>query len=170
VKKVEGTPGNFNVTVQKAPRFIDAAKCTACGDCAEVCPVDLPNEYDQGLSQKHAIFKKYAQAIPSAFAIAKRDTAPCKATCPAHVSVQGYIALIKQKNTVKRWRCSKMHILSPESAAGSAIIPVKGFVPERIWIDHWPSNISIDFWPTWTFQMKRPTYRKKWNSGRTMWR
>jgi len=59
--------------------------------------VDLPNEYDQGLSQKHAIFKKYAQAIPSAFAIAKRDTAPCKATCPAHVSVQGYIALIKQK-------------------------------------------------------------------------
>jgi len=83
--------------VQKAPRFIDAAKCTACGDCAEVCPVDLPNEYDQGLSQKHAIFKKYAQAIPSAFAIAKRDTAPCKATCPAHVSVQGYIALIKQK-------------------------------------------------------------------------
>ena len=59
--------------------------------------MDLPNEYDQGLSQKHAIFKKYAQAIPSAFAIAKRDTAPCKATCPAHVSVQGYIALIKQK-------------------------------------------------------------------------
>jgi len=97
VKKVEGTPGNFNVTVQKAPRFIDASKCTACGDCAEVCPVDLPNEYDQGLSQKHATFKKYAQAIPSAFAIAKRGTAPCKATCPAHVSVQGYIALIKQK-------------------------------------------------------------------------
>jgi heterodisulfide reductase subunit A-like polyferredoxin len=97
VKKVEGNPGNFKVTVQKAPRFIDAAKCTACGDCAEVCPVDLPNEYDQGLSQKHAIFKKYAQAIPSAFAIAKRDTAPCKATCPARVSVQGYIALIKQK-------------------------------------------------------------------------
>ena len=83
--------------MQKAPRFIDPAKCTACGDCAEVCPVDLPNEYDQGLSQKHAIFKKYAQAIPSAFAIAKRDTAPCKATCPAHVSVQGYIALIRQK-------------------------------------------------------------------------
>ena len=97
MKKVEGTPGNFNVTVQKAPRFIDASKCTACGDCAEVCPVDLPNEYDQGLSQKHATFKKYAQAIPSAFAIAKRGTAPCKATCPAHVSVQGYIALIKQK-------------------------------------------------------------------------
>ena len=97
MKKVEGTPGNFKVTVQQAPRYLDASKCTACGDCTEVCPIELPNEYDQGLSQKHATFKKYAQAIPSAFAIAKRGTAPCKATCPAHVSVQGYIALIKQK-------------------------------------------------------------------------
>ncbi|MBW2284891.1 MAG: FAD-dependent oxidoreductase, partial [Deltaproteobacteria bacterium] len=32
--------------------------------------------------------------MPSAYAIEKRGTAPCKATCPAHVSVQGYIALI----------------------------------------------------------------------------
>ncbi|MFW5931414.1 MAG: FAD-dependent oxidoreductase, partial [Desulfosalsimonas sp.] len=29
-------------------------------------------------------------------AISKRGTAPCKATCPAHVSIQGYIALINQ--------------------------------------------------------------------------
>jgi heterodisulfide reductase subunit A-like polyferredoxin len=34
--------------------------------------------------------------MPGAFAIEKRGTAPCKATCPAHVSVQGYIALINQ--------------------------------------------------------------------------
>ncbi len=94
---MEGTAGNFKVTVHKAPRFIDASKCTACGDCTEACPVTLPNEYDQGLSDKHAIFKKYAQAIPSAFAVDKRGTAPCKATCPAHVSVQGYIALIRQQ-------------------------------------------------------------------------
>ena len=32
--------------------------------------------------------------MPGAYAINKRGTAPCKATCPAHVSVQGYIALI----------------------------------------------------------------------------
>ena len=61
---MEGTPGNFTVTLRKAPRFIDASKCTACGDCTDVCPVELPNEYDQGLSLKHATFKKYAQAIP----------------------------------------------------------------------------------------------------------
>ena len=42
-----------------------------------------------------AIFKQYPQAIPGAFGISKRGTAPCKATCPAHVSIQGYIALIR---------------------------------------------------------------------------
>ena len=93
---MEGTAGNFKVTVQKAPRFIDASKCTACGDCSEVCPVALPNEYDQGLSQKHAIFKKYAQAIPSAFAVQKVDKAPCRQACPAGLNVQGYVQMVGQ--------------------------------------------------------------------------
>ncbi|MGD9274002.1 MAG: FAD-dependent oxidoreductase, partial [Desulfobacterales bacterium] len=34
--------------------------------------------------------------MPGAFGISKRGTAPCKATCPAHVSIQGYIALINE--------------------------------------------------------------------------
>jgi heterodisulfide reductase subunit A-like polyferredoxin len=59
-----------------------------------VCPVPWPDEYDQGLALRKAAFKKYAQAIPGAFAISKRGVAPCKAGCPAHISVQGYIALV----------------------------------------------------------------------------
>jgi len=69
-------------------------KCTACGDCVEVCPVLLPNEYERGLTDRKAIYKRYAQAIPSAYAITKSGTSPCKAQCPAHISVQGYIALV----------------------------------------------------------------------------
>jgi heterodisulfide reductase subunit A-like polyferredoxin len=61
-----------------------------------VCPIDIPDEYNKDLSKRKAIFKQYAQAIPGTFAISKRGTAPCKATCPAHVSIQGYIALINQ--------------------------------------------------------------------------
>ncbi len=93
---MEGSAGNFRVTVQKKPRFIDASKCTACGDCTDVCPVALPNEYDQGMSQKHATFKKYAQAIPSAFAIQKADKAPCRGACPAGLNVQGYVQMVGQ--------------------------------------------------------------------------
>jgi heterodisulfide reductase subunit A-like polyferredoxin len=82
--------------VRKHPRYIDPEICTACGDCADVCPIVLPDEYDQGLSERKAIFKKYAQAIPGAFAITKTGIAPCKAECPAHISVQGYVALTAQ--------------------------------------------------------------------------
>ena len=93
---LEGHPGNFTATVRQQPRFVDLAKCTSCGECAKVCPISLPNEYDEGLSERKAIYKQYPQAIPGAFGISKRSTAPCKATCPAHVSIQGYIALINE--------------------------------------------------------------------------
>jgi len=94
VLRLDGEPGNFTATVHQKARFVDLAKCTSCGECANVCPITLPNEYDEGLSERKAAYKKYAQAIPGAFGIEKRSTAPCKATCPAHVSIQGYIALI----------------------------------------------------------------------------
>ncbi len=90
---IEGEPGRFKVHVQKQPRFVDPAKCTACGDCVPVCPIQRPSEYDMGLGNRKAIYRRYAQAIPGAFAISKKGTAPCRATCPAHVSVQGFIAL-----------------------------------------------------------------------------
>ncbi len=75
---------------------MDLLKCTSCGECAKVCPVPLPNEYNENLDFRRAIFKQYPQAIPGGFGITKRGTAPCKATCPAHVSIQGYIALINE--------------------------------------------------------------------------
>jgi heterodisulfide reductase subunit A-like polyferredoxin len=96
VLNLKGEPGNFTAIVGQQPRFVDLEKCTSCGECAAVCPISLPNEYDQGLSERKAVFKQYAQAIPGAFSISKRGTAPCKATCPAHVSIQGYIALINE--------------------------------------------------------------------------
>ncbi len=96
VRRVEGEPGNFSVTLRSRPRFIDPEKCTACGECAKVCPISLPNRFDQGLGQRKAAYKLYPQAMPGAYAIEKRGTAPCKAACPAQVSVQGWIALMNQ--------------------------------------------------------------------------
>jgi heterodisulfide reductase subunit A-like polyferredoxin len=92
--ELKGEPGNFTATVRRSPRYVDLAKCTSCGECTKVCPIETTNDYDEGLSQRKAIYKHYAQAMPGAYAINKRGTAPCKATCPAHVSIQGYIALI----------------------------------------------------------------------------
>ncbi len=99
---LEGQVGRFKATVIQQPRFIDRDKCTGCGDCATVCPINLKNEFDEGLSVRKAAYKRYPQAVPGTFAIDKKGTSPCKATCPAHISVQGYVALVAQGNTAKR--------------------------------------------------------------------
>jgi len=72
------------------------AKCTSCGECAKVCPIETSDAYNEGLATRKAVYKQYAQAMPGAYAISKRGTAPCKATCPAHVSAQGFVALIRE--------------------------------------------------------------------------
>ncbi len=96
VAEVAGEPGNFKVTVREKPRFVDTEKCTACGECAKVCPIEIPNLFDMSLREKKAAYKLYPQAMPGAYAIEKKGTAPCKVTCPAHVGVQGWIALLNQ--------------------------------------------------------------------------
>ncbi len=96
VGAVEGQAGNFTVKLLEHPRYVDLAKCTSCGECAKVCPIDTKNQFDEGLRDRKAAYKLYPQGMPGAYAIDKIGTAPCKATCPAHVSIQGYIALIHQ--------------------------------------------------------------------------
>ena len=96
VLSLEGQAGDFTVEVKENPRFIDLEKCTACGECAKVCPVDLPNAFDENLGDRKAAFKLYPQAMPSAYAIQKTDMAPCRTACPAGLNVQGYVQMVKE--------------------------------------------------------------------------
>ena len=109
VQSLEGKAGNFKVKVLKRPLYVDIEKCTSCGDCIEACPVDLVNEFEQGLNGRKAISKRYPQAIPSAVSISKAARPPCKLTCPAGCNGQGYVALISKGkhlealNHIKQW-------------------------------------------------------------------
>ncbi len=109
VEALEGQEGNFKVKILKKPRYIDLEKCSGCGDCVTACPVELRNEFEEGLSKRKATFKRYPQAIPGAFAITKEARPPCKLTCPAGCNGQGYIALISKGkylealNHIKQW-------------------------------------------------------------------
>ena len=89
ITAVEGEAGHFRVKMTRAPRYVDLDKCTGCGDCAKVCPINIPSDFNEGLSERQAIYRHFPQAIPSGFAIDKRGTSPCKAACPTHISVQG---------------------------------------------------------------------------------
>lgn len=73
VQEVKGYIGNFNVKVLKKARYVSEKDCTACGDCADVCPVTRPNEFDVGLATRKAIYTPFAQAVPSAYIINMED-------------------------------------------------------------------------------------------------
>ena len=96
VESITGFLGNFNVRIRKKPRYVDLEKCTACGDCTAQCPVEMPDEFNLGLSKRKAIHIFNSIAVPHKFLITKTETPPCRAACPIHVNVQGYIQLIKK--------------------------------------------------------------------------
>ena len=100
VEEVSGFIGNFKVKIREKARYVDETKCTGCGLCAEVCPVEIPSEFDQGLGKRKAIYIPFPQAVPSVYTIDKREERPCKAACeeacPIHTNVPGYLFLIAE--------------------------------------------------------------------------
>jgi heterodisulfide reductase subunit A len=79
IEDIKGYVGNFQVTVNKKARYINEVECTACGDCAKVCPVLVHDEYQQGFSSRRAVYMPFPQAVPSAYLI---DMKSCLGTNP----------------------------------------------------------------------------------------
>jgi heterodisulfide reductase subunit A-like polyferredoxin len=75
VEKVEGEVGDFRITVRKKARYVDESKCTGCGACAEKCPTSISDSYNLGHANAKAIFKYFAQGIPSTYTI---DASQCR--------------------------------------------------------------------------------------------
>lgn len=91
IEAIEGSVGNFKATVRRKARYVDPEKCTSCGTCAEKCPTKVPNEYNFGHDTRKAIYKDYAQGIPSVYTIDTqhcrlfngKKCGVCKKVCPA---------------------------------------------------------------------------------------
>lgn len=65
VVKLEGSVGNYTVTVRKKPRYVEE-DCSGCGSCADACVLKgrVTNEFDYGLSKRGAIYIPFPQAVP----------------------------------------------------------------------------------------------------------
>jgi heterodisulfide reductase subunit A len=85
VEKVTGNEGNFAVTIRKKARYVDEKKCTGCGLCTQNCPVEVPNEYDFGMSLRKAIYFNFRQQVPLIARIDKDSCigcGTCAGVCP----------------------------------------------------------------------------------------
>jgi len=84
VAETDGYIGNFEVVLKTRPRRV-TADCDACGRCADVCPVDVPDEMQAGLSMRKAIFLPSRKAIPQVYCIDEEvcdHCGKCASACP----------------------------------------------------------------------------------------
>jgi heterodisulfide reductase subunit A len=77
---LKGEVGNFEVKLRKHSRYIIEDKCNGCGLCAQKCPIEAVDTYNEGLSERSAIYVDYPQAVPLKYKIDREKCIGC-GTC-----------------------------------------------------------------------------------------
>jgi len=78
VKEIHREGKSFRVKILKKPRYVDEKKCTGCGACAKLCPVEIPNDFDERMGVKNAIYVPFPQAVPLIYTIDKEHCLECE--------------------------------------------------------------------------------------------
>ncbi|MBI4233310.1 MAG: CoB--CoM heterodisulfide reductase iron-sulfur subunit A family protein [Chloroflexi bacterium] len=86
VEGVSGQPGDYDVHVRLNPGYVRADRCTACGECVSVCPVERPKEFNLGMDTSRAIYLPHELAFPMKYVIDGRaclgaECARCVQAC-----------------------------------------------------------------------------------------
>jgi len=66
LESLSGFIGNFKATIRRKARQVDEKLCTGCGLCTTKCPnKKIPDEFNEGLSTRGAIYVPFPQAVPN---------------------------------------------------------------------------------------------------------
>jgi len=87
MEKVEGSAGNFEVSLKKKAKYVKEDKCIGCDLCAKVCQIEVKDEFNEGLVLRKAIYIKYPQAIPNLYTIDMESCnrcGECVKVCPTN--------------------------------------------------------------------------------------
>jgi len=90
LRSVTGAPGNMEAVITRKPMYVND-RCTACGDCLEVCPETRSDAFNYGFGHTKAIFQPHPFAYPRKYEI---DGAACAGpSCSKCVAACSYDAI-----------------------------------------------------------------------------
>jgi len=117
VASVEGSVGDFRVRVIKKQTYIDWNKCTGCGDCVAVCPARVPNEFNEKMDDRKAIYIQFPQAVPKRAVVDLEHCLNCGkrtiGTPPRTHSVTGELILAPCEKACKTGACDRSVVRDP---------------------------------------------------------
>ena len=82
---LEGEPGTFQATLRQRPTMVDPERCIGCGECSRACHVEVPDEFNAGLTKRKAIYLPVPHNIPNTYVVdmtACTLCGECEKICP----------------------------------------------------------------------------------------
>ena len=96
IDEVKKSGKDFQIKVNKNPRYVIPEACTGCQLCEVACPEIRPDEYNCNLAGRKVAYIPFSLANPRIATIDRQDvSAPCINECPGGVKPYGYISLVR---------------------------------------------------------------------------
>lgn len=92
IQKINRVDGKIRTQILQHSLLVDNSKCNGCKACIRVCPVNMYNDFDEGLDFRTAI--DFANPATGQYNIYREDMPVCQATCPVNLDIRGYVGLI----------------------------------------------------------------------------
>jgi len=74
---VQGDAGNYQVELLKKARCIDPAICNEMGKCIDVCPIEVEDAFNHGLTKRKAVYQAVPHNTPRMLLIDKQACTRC---------------------------------------------------------------------------------------------
>lgn len=92
IKRMQKGEGKARVKILKRSLRVDNTKCNDCKACIRVCPVNMFDDFNEGLGFRTAV--DYCNPKTAEYNIYREEMPVCQRTCPANLDIRTYVGLI----------------------------------------------------------------------------